>query len=395
MKKGNKQIDINIVFILVIVSSIFMFFWGCLSTYRHFGGVNFTLLGDDKELKKFISTYDSLVKNYYGEIDRSILISGAINGMYSSLDDPYTTYLDNENTNNINNSLNSRYTGIGIRLVDEDNKTKIAEVVYNSPAFKAGLAKGDIIIALDSIDTRDIDSYGISELISASDGEIELKVLRNGKIETFNLKIDSISVPNVKSEILTHKQKKIGYIKIEIFNDMADIQFEDAIIGLEKAQIEALIIDLRNNTGGYLEVSKNIIELFLEKGSTIYSLENKNQTIKFVDITKECRDYPIAILVNSKTASASEILASSLKYSYGAKIIGTKTYGKGKVQQKNDLLDGTSIKYTTAKWLMPNGECLDGIGLIPDIEVELNTDKLIDDYYKDNQILYALDNLVD
>ena len=181
-----------------------------------------------------------------------------------------------------------------------------------------------------------------------------------------------------------------------MFNDTTDIQFEDTLREVEKEPIEALIIDLRENTGGYLEVSKNIAEMFLKKGSIVYSLQSNNQTIDFKDITNESRNYKIIVLVNSKTASAAEVLASALKYSYDAKIVGNKTFGKGKVQQKTNLIDGTSIKYTTAKWLMPNGKCLDGIGLIPDYEVDLDEKTFIeDDSYTDTQILYILNNLVD
>ncbi len=396
MKKEDRRFTIKEVLIIVILSSFFMFFLGGISIYRHLGGINYTLLGNDKELKKFISTYDNLLNNYYGNFDKSTLISGAINGMYASLDDPYTTYLDANNTENINNTLNGQYIGIGIILEDSDNGVQIKDVVKDSPALKAGLIPGDIIIKLNNMDVSSLYSIDISEMIKATTGDIKLEIIRNKDIKKVTLRKEDLAVPIVKKELITYKEKFIGYISLEIFNDTADIQFEDAIFDLEKNNIESLIIDLRDNTGGYLEVTKNIAELFLKKGKIIYTLVNNKEKVKIADITNESRNYKIVVLVNSNTASSAEILAASLKYSYGAIIIGNKTYGKGKVQKKTDLIDGTSIKYTIAKWLMPNGKCIDGVGIIPDFEVTFDKDTIVkDDIFSDNQILYALDILAD
>ena len=396
MEKKDRQFSFKEVIIIAMIVSCFMFFLGSLSIYRHLGGINYTLLGNDKDLKKFISTYENLVNNYYGAIDKSSIISGAIDGMYKSLDDPYTTYLDSNNTNNLNDSLKGEYIGIGIVLEDNGNDTIINEVFDNSPAKTAGLKKGDIIIKLNDIDVRQLSSADIGELIRASEGTIKLEVLRNNKLEIYSLEATKTFIQSVKQNILTTNNKIVGYISISIFNDTADIQFEDALRETEKSPIEALIIDLRGNTGGYLEVTKNIAEMFLEKGSIVYSLQNNKQTVDFRDITNESRKYKIIVLVNKNTASAAEILAAALKYSYDAIVVGNKTFGKGKVQQKSDLIDGTSIKYTTAKWLMPNGKCIDGIGLTPDYQVDLDEKTLIeDDFYTDTQILYILNNLVD
>ena len=149
---------------------------------------------------------------------------------------------------------------------------------------------------------------------------------------------------------------------------------------MESEGIDSLIIDVRYNTGGYLTSCTNIIELFLEKGKLMYTIKSKKDSIDYKDTTDTKREYPIVVLINGSSASASEILASSLKYSYGATIVGTKSYGKGKVQTTGTLEDGTMIKYTSARWFMPNGECLDEKGLEPDIKVELSEE------YKNNPI---------
>ena len=183
-------------------------------------------------------------------------------------------------------------------------------------------------------------------------------------------------------------------ISLSVFNDTADIQFEKAISILENSSIEYLIIDLRGNSGGYLEVAKNIAEMFIEKDRIIYSLESKTSKTDYKDKTNEKRNYKIAVIINRNSASASEILAAALKYSYGAVLVGETSYGKGKVQERASLSNGNTVKYTSALWLTPKGDCIDGIGLIPDYPVAFDVSKYDSkDIYTDSQILYALNNL--
>jgi len=163
----------------------------------------------------------------------------------------------------------------------------------------------------------------------------------------------------------------IGYIGFTVFSDKIGEQFKSAVESLETNGMKSLIIDLRGNTGGYLEGAEKIANIFLEKNKIIYSLENKKEKVTTYDTTDEKRDYKIVVIMNSQSASAAEVLAAALKDSYGATIVGSVSYGKGKVQQTMNLDDGGLAKYTTAKWLRPNGSCVDNEGIQPDYQVEI------------------------
>ena len=169
---------------------------------------------------------------------------------------------------------------------------------------------------------------------------------------------------------------------IDKFNQTVYDQFKKQLNSIEKDNIDGLIIDLRNNTGGYLNAASKMAELFLKDGKIIYSLNEKSGNKIYEDKTMESRSYPISVLVNGNTASASEILAAALRDSYGAKLVGSKTYGKGKVQKTSKLSNGTMYKYTSAKWLTPDGECIDEVGLIPDLEVNYLDDLTVDLVYE-------------
>lgn len=199
--------------------------------------------------------------------------------------------------------------------------------------------------------------------------------------------------PAVSSKVIEQNEKRIGYIALTKFSDTAYEQFNKELKKIESSNIDSLIIDVRNNTGGYLNEATKIAELFIEKGKTIYSLENKNKTEITKDETEEQRSYKVGILINGSSASASEVLASALKYSYGASLIGTKSYGKGKVQQTSNLSDGAMIKYTTARWLTPEGNCIDGVGLTPDVEKELPESTEEGQVVEDTQLNAAVEYL--
>lgn len=391
MKENKKIFSFLDVSIIVIISSFIMCFLGATLIYKHLGGINFSLLNDDEQLKEFIGAYNNLLDNYYDNLNKEELIAGAISGMYSVTGDPYTTYLNQGSTNSLDNSLNGKYNGIGVTIVKTD--LSIKEVYDDTPASKAGIKVGDVITKLngDAVSPND----DIVEKIKNSK-TFTLTVVRDGVEHDFNLSPASINVPVVKSHTFMQNGKRIGYIKLEVFNSTCDVQVSDHLSKLEKDGIDALVFDLRDNSGGYLQMAKNIAEMFIEKGKIIYSLEGKNTNEVSKDETNEKRTYPISVVVNKSSASASEVLAGALKYSYGAKLVGNRTYGKGLVQERASLSTGTAIKYTTAKWLVPTGECIDGKGLIPDIEVNLDT-TLHDDenIYTDTQVMRAVNDLAE
>lgn len=359
------------VLIITIVASTIM----SLSTgYVVFRSNNIITTKNNENIEEFIKSYNNITSNYYDNINESALIDAAINGMLDYLNDPYTTYLDENNTNMLTDSLAGTYEGIGIEVTkNENNEIEIVTVFEDAPSFKAGLKPKDIITKINDIDVTEKDTTEAVNIIKGSkEKEIFIEVKRDEEIIKITVLKETLYVPNVETNLVNYNNKNVGYIYLEKFTDTIYEQFNKELLKLEKNNLDGLIIDLRGNTGGYLSGATKIAEMFLEKGKVIYSLENKLNKEQTIDTTEEKRDYKVYILVNNGSASASEILAAALKYSYDATLVGTKTYGKGKVQKTSNLSDGTMYKYTSAKWLTPNGNCIDGFGLSPDLNVELS-----------------------
>ena len=218
-------------------------------------------------------------------------------------------------------------------------------------------------------------SDNIAKLIKESPNKkAKLTILRGEETLEVEVEVQSLATPVVDYKILEGNNKKVGYLLISSFSDTLTSQVENALNDLESSGIESLILDLRNNGGGLLTAAKDTASLFLEKGKAIYGLEGNSKASKtkfYYDETETHRTYPVIVLVNGATASASEILTAALKDSYGATTVGTTTYGKGKVQQTKKLSDGSLVKYTTSRWLTPNNECIDEYGISPDYGVEI------------------------
>ena len=364
---------------ITLFSSLVMSFCTGYLVYKSSCSQISTGNGDDN-LAELYKAYDEIKSNYYSTVDLGALVDAGIKGMFSYLGDPYTTYLDKDQTDNLNNSLSGSYQGIGVKISvnNEENKMIISEVYDNTPAKSAGLAIGDIIVKVNDNVVADMESAEVTKLIKSSD-EVKLVVNRDGNDLDFTLNTAKLNNPSVDDKIIDGDNgNKIGYLKISKFNETAYEQFYEKLNKIEVDGINSLIIDLRDNTGGYLSAATKISEMFLQKGKVIYSLNEQSSTKTTYDETDDERNYKVYILVNGNSASASEILAAALKDSYGAKLVGTTTYGKGKVQKTSKLSDGTMYKYTSAKWLTPSGECIDGVGLKPDIEIS-NGDELLKD----------------
>ncbi len=335
--------------------------------------VSYTDLSNDKELNQFLKVYANITSEYYEDINKKELLEKAISAMMNYLGDDYTSYLDDEETNELVKKLAGEYTGIGVSINNTDKS--ISKVFDNTPASNAGILEGDIIIGLNEQDLNTKDANEIVELIKNTTGTFTLKLKRGENIIAVSLKNEKIISPSIEYKIL--EDTKIGYIYIEAFSKTLEKQMKTALANLESLGMESLIIDIRDDTGGYLDAASDVASLFLEKGKKIYSLNYKGEITDYNDKTSEKKEYKIAILINKNTASASEILAAALKESYGATIIGEKSYGKGKVQQTMDLSSGSMVKYTSAYWLTPNGTCIDKIGITPDYQVsnEIITDE--------------------
>lgn len=378
-------------FIITIISLLVGAF-SCFSIITIMsGGRNYLKLS--KELSKFYDSYDILVENYNGNVDKKELVDAAINGMVSSVGDQYTSYVDTEGTNSFNQLVDGKYNGIGCLIQEtEDKKIKVMQVYENTSAYKAGIKVGDIIKKVDDKDS----SIGSTELAnyikSSKNKSYSVTVLRDDKEIKFTLSKNEVEIPVVTSKIFDKGDKKIGYISISIFSSVSAKQFKSNLEKIEKEGIDSLIIDVRDNNGGYLSSVTDITSYLLPRGKIIYQVQKSNSKIKTTkDKTIAKREYPIAVLVNENSASASEILAGAIKESYNGYVVGMKTYGKGTVQQVFELSDGSMIKYTIENWLTPNGNWINEKGIDPTDEVELS-----DDYYKnpneenDNQLQKAL-----
>ena len=354
-------------------------------------GKNYFVLS--KELAKFVDAYDAIVDNYYKEVDKDKLVESAINGMVSSIGDEYTSYSDKDVTDNFNEAVNGKYMGIGALIMKSENDLVIYKVFEDSPSYRAGLKDGDIILKLDDKDTKDMSVNDIASIVK-NDRNKEVKLLVKRGEENLDITIvkDMVELPVVSGKVINHNDKKIGYISLSIFSSVASEQFNKELVKLEKEGISGLVIDVRGNSGGYLTTVTDIASYFLKKGDIIYKLEVNDKVTVRKDKTKESRDYPVAVLIDKNSASASEILASSIKESYNGYVVGTNSYGKGTVQQTLVLSDGSMIKYTIEKWLTPLGNWINEEGVVPTNYVELSSEYLNNPVFEnDNQLNKALE----
>lgn len=390
-KNGNtvkKFSTVEMVF-LVVVTCLVSLYFGTKITYKEVKQNDFI-----SEIEK---VYEEIKTNYYTDINEDDLLSGAINGMTSALD-KYSTVIDSTNNENFYLTLEGSYSGVGIEIsTDNDNNILIVGILSNSPAEKAGLKAGDIIKKIDDIDLSEKDYKYVSSYIRENSNKTEYKIeiIRNGENLTYNLKKDTVVIKSVASKIIEKENKKIGYIYISIFSNTTAAQFKKELDELKKQGIDALIIDVRENSGGHLTTAVGIISELVSSEKVIYQIEKDNKKSKFYSLGKNDFEYPIAIIQNSNSASAAEMLSISLKENLQAIIVGETSYGKGTVQELNYLSNGDSYKYTTKKWLSPNGNWIEGKGVVPDVEVKLSNEYIDDPIdEKDNQLETAINELI-
>ena len=395
--KSNKGFNLLSVIIIICITSIISgITTGVIvtNTYKSSTGLTYNELLNDEKLNEFLEVYSSVVNNYYEDVDTSEMIDTALDAMLEYLGDSYTTYLDDEQTKKLEESLSGVYRGIGIafQMNATTNAPTITSVTKSSPAESAGLLVGDILVSVDGTNISGKTSNEIQNMIrNSSKDSVNLVISRNGTEMAFDVAIKSVQDVNIGYELINGTN--IGYLKMNIFSKTLSDQVNNALNDMETQGMQKLIIDLRNNTGGYLESAEATANLFLEKGKLIYSLENKDAKASYYDETDAHKTYPIVILLNENSASASEILAAALKdsYGYGVTFVGTTSYGKGLVQQTYDLSDGSMAKYTSARWLRPNGNCINGVGLKPDYEVAKEDIRDEAGYPIDNQLQKAIE----
>ncbi|WP_419152109.1 S41 family peptidase [Aeribacillus alveayuensis] len=320
---------------------------------------------------KLVEAYEILEKNYVEDIDQKVLIEGAIKGMVESLGDPYTTYMDVEESKGFHESISSSFEGIGAEVTEKNGKITVVSPIKGSPAEKSGLKPEDQII---EVDGQNIEGMSVHEAIMLIRGEkgtkVELKIERKG-IGVINLTItrDTIPIQTVYTDVT---DDKIGKIQITRFSEKTGQELAEALMDFEKQQVKGIIIDLRQNPGGLMDQAIAMTDMFLNKGDTILQVEQKDGTVEtFKAENPSVVKVPVVVMTDNGTASAAEIMAAALHESANIPIVGEKTFGKGTVQNAQDFPDGSSIKYTIAKWLTPSGNWIHEKGLKPQFEVSL------------------------
>ena len=380
------------VIMITIITFIVSIIMGCALGFNLNKNKNADL---DSDVKEFLRQYNYIKENNIDGIESPELIKGAIEGMLNLIEDDYSYVIDEEEQENFNIRLNGEYEGIGIEIIGTtDSSIYIYSVFDDSPADKAGLKVGDIITKVDGESMEKKTTTEVANYIKKDKKDtFDITYKRDDKEETVTIKRDIVTINAVASEIYKENNKKIGYIYIDIFSNSAYKQFKQQLEDMED-EIDSLIIDVRYNNGGHLSTAQNILSLFLDSSNITYQTEKDDKISKFYSTGKETKAYPIVVIQNSSSASASEMLSAGLKESYGAKIVGEKSYGKGTIQELITLSDGTEYKFTTKKWLTPKGNWIHKNGVEVYYEVSLP-----EDYFnnpteeKDTQLQKAIDVL--
>lgn len=388
-----------LVLIVIIITSLVTAF----ATYQYLDKNNnlSTIKADTGSLEGLEYTLanfrSELEKKYMGEINDEELIEGAIKGYIDALGDPYTTYYTKKEMKEIMDETNGNYVGIGIYMTinTEKNAILIIKPIENSPAEKAGLQTGDIITKVDDVEYTGTQLEEASNKIRGEEGtEVKLEIYRDGELKTFNVKRQKVLISHITAKVLSND---IGYIAISDFEGGCAEEFERKYKELENKGIKKLIIDIRNNGGGIVDESLDIADMIVEKEANLLITKDKNGK---EEITKAKKtpiiNMPIVVLTNEYSASASEILAAALSENNKATLVGTKTYGKGIIQELHQLSDGSGLKITTNEYFTPKYNAIHKIGIYPDVEVKLSEEvkkQPILEEKDDNQIQKAIEIL--
>ena len=328
---------------------------------------------ESDDISETLSKYKTLIDKYFlGEVDEEKLKEGAIKGYIEGLDDPYTEYISKEDMKDYLEDTMGNYVGIGIYMIKdtETGMIKVLSPIKNSPAEKAGVQPGDLIVSVDGQTYSADDMTVAANKIKGEEGStVKLQILRGTETIDIELKRESIKINPVESKVL---ENEIGYISFTSFDETTAEDFKNKFEELKSKNIKSLIIDIRNNGGGLVDQALKIADFVADKGSVLlYEVDkNNNETVK-KSTTDPIINMPIIILTNENTASASEILAGALKDLGKAKIVGTKTYGKGVIQQILSLSDGSGLKITIEEYQTPNRNKINKVGIEPDEVVEL------------------------
>jgi carboxyl-terminal processing protease len=338
-----------------------------------FGDEKVITVGSERsEFTKLYTAFDTLKGDYFEKIDEKKLINGAIDGMVKALEDPYTDYMSVDEAGKFHEAINSSFEGIGAEIQEKENHIVIVSPIKGSPAEKAGLKPNDIIVSVDGKSLQGMTSTEAVTMIRGKKGtKVELTIQRPGSDAPVNIPIirDEIPIETVYGEILGDG---IAKVQITSFSTNTSKDLLEMLNDYQKQGMKGLVLDLRQNPGGLLDEAINISSMFVPKGQLILKVEDRNGKIEeYPSQNKGNPNFPLVVLIDKGSASASEILAAAVRESAGVKLVGENSFGKGTVQTSKDFQDGSNIKLTTAKWLTPKGNWIHKKGIKPDIEVAL------------------------
>lgn len=368
------------------------------------GGVSTADNRDSEHIADMQGLKALLKQNYLYDFTDDQIYEGSLKGMFANLGDPYTSYYSPDEFSKLMETLNGRYQGIGVSVqASKEGYIKAISVFDNSPAKEAGIMPGDYITKVNGT------AFGadqLEEAVAEIKGEpgtsVNLTILRVEENSTnskeFDVKVDraDVNVDTIDDDIVEIDGKKIGYIHIMAFDDVTWNDFSESFNRLKSQDIDGLILDVRNNPGGALDVVINIADNFLDEG-TIVTTKEKDGSETVEKSNADFDDIPLTIIQNENSASASEILAGALKDRGRAKVVGTQSFGKGVVQKIFNLQNGAGAKITISEYFTPDGTQINKVGVTPDIEVEADEDFDISkkDLANDKQFVYALNELLE
>ena len=394
-KEGRKDkfkwLKIAAIAVLFIGTGIGMFYGGNIVATKGFilTGVpekaveDLGKISDSDKYSDLFELRSLLMAKYDGDIDDTVLLEGAMKGMASALGDPYTVYMNSEEYVDFVESNNNFY-GIGAQIGVRDEKVVIIAPIEGSPAERAGIKAGDVILQVDDYEVTDANSEEVVSRVRGEEGvSVKLIVKRGQETLQFDVVREEIQSESVKGEIL---EDNIGYIQITTFSDEdVSVKFTEKLNELKESGMERLILDLRGNPGGYLDKCVEIASNFIPEGEMItYTIDKYDNKQVSLSQGGDAIGMPLVVLVDGGSASASEVVTGALKDNNVATVIGTTTFGKGIVQQLIPFDGDTgAIKVTTSKYYCPNGENIHGKGIEPDITVELSEEVLSQEYSRD------------
>ena len=366
-----KKISINvwllpILVIGIVALTLISVFWGMHKLTHNAGG---TL--------QFLYTLGKIRSSYVGEYTDKKLFEGAMHGLVESLDDPYSEYMDEKGFARLNEMTDGTFGGIGVVLGQRNKEFVVVSPMEGSPGAKAGIEAGDKILKVNDVDTKGRTLEDVVSTIRGKKGT-SVKLLlehKNGQQFTADIVRDDIKVKSVAGRMLP--DSKIGYIRIAMFNENTGEEFKKAYEKLEQEGMQATLLDLRHNPGGLLTECVKVSNYIVPKGPVV-SITDKKGNTKVYESKLEKVKYPLAVLIDHGSASASEIVSAAVQDTKAGKLFGVKTYGKGCVQSVFHITTKTGLKLTTAMYYTPSGRSIHKVGVTPDVEIELPEKATVD-----------------